>query len=113
MDKLHPELLAHFADQQKEQQRFVQTAMVGRNVRQVKEATLALMDKYIERGLQMDESATRADEVLRESERFAHEAQGENRFFRCVCIPIWWFECPPPPPQSPNGRKGSQKKTRI
>jgi hypothetical protein len=91
---IHPELLAHFADQQREQQRHVQTAVVGRNVRATHQAALALLDKYVERGLQMDEGERRAEAVLRESQRFAHEAQGVNTgFFRCLCIPAWWFDC--------------------
>lgn len=90
---IHPELLAHFADQQREQQRYVQTAVVGRNVRETRDAALALLDRYVERGLQMDESAVRADAVLRESERFLEEAQGASRFFCCLCVPLWWFQC--------------------
>ena len=90
---IHPELLAHFADQQREQQRHVQTAVVGRNVRATRDAALALLDKYVERSVQMDESEARAEAVMQVSARFAQEALGVNRFFRCFCIPIWWFDC--------------------
>lgn len=91
--KFHPDLLAHFAAKREEQQHYVQTAMVARTVRSTRDAALALLDKYVERGVQMDESAVRADAVMRESELFAQEAQGASRFFCCFCVPRWWFEC--------------------
>ena len=93
MDQIHPELQAHFANQQREQQRYIQTAIIGRNVRQSRDAAFALLDKYVERGLQMDEGAMRADALVRESERFTQEARGVSRFFYCMCIPRWWFDC--------------------
>jgi hypothetical protein len=92
---LHPELLEYFADQQREQQHYVRTAEVQRNVRATKEATLALLDKYIARGVEMTDTEQRAEQVMRQSQDFAHEAQGVNRFYACWVIPLWWFDCQP------------------
>jgi len=90
--KLHPELLAHFVECQREQQHHVQVALVGRNVRQAAAATLTLLDSMAERGLRMDEAAVRADALVRDSERFARDAEGENAYFCCLWIPRWWCQ---------------------
>jgi hypothetical protein len=89
---MNPEVLAYFAQQQREQQHYVRTAQVQRNVRETRDATLALMDKYIARGLAMDEQEERSNAVLLQSRAFASEAQGMNRFYACWCFPLWWCE---------------------
>lgn len=90
--KLHPELIIYFAGRQREQQHYVQAALVARTVRQTAAATLTLLDRMAERGVQMDEATARADALVRDSERFAREAEGENAYFCCYWVPRWWCQ---------------------
>jgi hypothetical protein len=93
MNKLPSDIIAHFDAKRQEQQQYVLTAEVQRNVRNVYAKTLQLMDKYIARSIQMDDTEARVTQLEEQSRDFLITTQQANRCnYTAWCCWCWW--CP-------------------
>lgn len=80
---------------------YVNTAVVQKTLRETTVLALQVLDKMMSRSEQLEETETRGADLVRQSERFAAEAERWNkppwwkRLLLCECIPRWWFTCQP------------------
>jgi hypothetical protein len=103
-----------FDESHRQQQHYVKTAEIQRNLRETKETALRVLTKLSERGESLDRQEEQARFIMESSEQVAEAASETNK--RCCC----WFFCknkkgppPPPPPLSQPLLLLPKKKKRI
>lgn len=84
---LPPEIESYFAAQSKIQQSHVKVAHIQKNVKETIIKMEEVMEKVGERGIQINESAEGAQQLLDSSEEFLNQTR---RGGWCAWIPEWW-----------------------
>ena len=91
---MHPELQDYFEHQRAEQQRLVRAAEVQKTLRETLEVMHDTYERAVLRGVRMEETAAKAEELEQASRDFANQAAAANG---CRCWPTWWCKQGDPP----------------
>lgn len=90
-----------FAESRREQEHYIKTAEIQRNLRQTTETALRVLSTLAERGETLDKQEEHAQQVLESSEELARQAAAETSG-RCLCVNWrwWWWSKKKPRPAS-------------
>lgn len=79
MEPLLPATQALFADQQRQQQHFVQTAQIQKNLRDTTVRAISILDQLAQRGESLAQQGVRAEEIEASSTAIALEIARETQ----------------------------------
>ena len=79
MEPLLPATQALFADQQRQQQHFVQTAQIQKNLRETTVRAISILDQLAQRGESLSQQGARAEEIEASSTAIALEIARETQ----------------------------------
>lgn len=86
-----PEVRRYFEQQKREQQVYVNTAHIKKNLRETTIVAINAMDKLIQRGTQLEMVEEEAEQLQQTSKLFLVDTLPWWKFYLfCNCLPTWW-----------------------